>query len=160
MSKHPHNQIILQSNQIKLLHFREALGEKKKKPHIFKQLCQSWTLSIQPWCWACFQSKSLTFFGIEGQVIPKQNYSELLFQAKREKDESLKNKQTKKDISVLSDSTAKFSSPYTPQVLKQNMDFSVCIHSLTTSTGTFIAKNLLTCLFLQVKRKKFKEICF
>lgn len=158
MSKHPHNQIILQSNQIKLLHFREALGE-KKKPHIFKQLCQSWTLSIQPWCWACFQSKSLTFFGI-GR--PSHSKAELFRAALSSKtwERWIIKKQQKKDVSVLSDSTAKFSSPYTPQVLKQNMEFSVCIHSLTTSTGTFIAKNLLTCLFLQVKRKKIKEICF
>lgn len=47
MSKHPHNQIILQSNKIKLLHFREALGKKKKNPHIFKQLCWSWTQHSQ-----------------------------------------------------------------------------------------------------------------
>lgn len=85
------------------------------------------------------------------------SFQSRIIQAKCVKDESLKIKRD--DASVLSDSTAKFSSPYTLGLLQPKYgDFSLHSQRFTTSTGTFIAKNLLTCLFLQVKEKELKEI--
>lgn len=155
MSKHPHNQIILQSNQMKLLHFREALGGEKDT---FSSSFANPEHSQSSLGGGHVCSPSLSrFLALEGHFVPKQNYSELLFQAKCVKDESLKIKRD--DASVLSDSTAKFSSPYTLGLLQPKYgDFSLLSQRFTTSTGTFIAKNLLTCLFLQVKEKELKEI--
>jgi len=79
MSKHSQNQIILQSNQIKLLNFREALA----KPHIFRQLYWSWT----QYSWYSLDGKYVSSPNLShclvlvGHFIPKQNYSELLFWA-------------------------------------------------------------------------------
>lgn len=95
MSKHPHNQIILQSNQIKLLHFREALGEKKKTHTFSSSFASPEHSQSSPGTGLVFSPSLSRFLALEGQVIPKQNYSELLFQAKREKDESLKNNKKK-----------------------------------------------------------------
>lgn len=73
MSKHPHNQIILQSNQMKLLHFREALGGKKDT---FSSSFANPEHSQSSLGGGHVCSPSLSrFLALEGHFVPKQNYS-------------------------------------------------------------------------------------
>lgn len=140
-----------------MLHFREALA----KTHTFRQLCwsstqYSWSSPDGEYVFSPSLSRCLA---LGGHFIPKQNYSELLFQAKCVKEES---KKTQMIFHSYLTSLPNFLhlTPYDCLSKISSFQFAFTLFNNMMSTETCITKNLFTCLFLHVKKRNSKNFLF